>query len=43
MDSKELENEILYKIQTEFPLVKEPFAALAKSLEIEEDRVIKKI
>jgi DNA-binding Lrp family transcriptional regulator len=40
MDSKELENEILYKIQTEFPLVKEPFAALAKSLEIEEDRVI---
>ena len=40
MSKKELENEILYKIQTSFPLVKEPFKELAKELNVSEDEVI---
>jgi DNA-binding Lrp family transcriptional regulator len=40
MDKKELENEILYKIQTDFPLVERPFEDLAKKLDIREDEVI---
>jgi len=40
MSKKELENEVLYKIQTSFPLVKEPFKELAKELNVGEDEVI---
>jgi len=40
MDNKELENEILYKIQTAFPLVKEPFKKLADELGVDEKEII---
>jgi DNA-binding Lrp family transcriptional regulator len=38
--NQNLENEILYKIQTDFPLVKEPFKKLADELNISEKEVI---
>ncbi len=40
MSTYELENEILYKIQTDFPLVAKPFEALAKEFGIGEDEVL---
>jgi DNA-binding Lrp family transcriptional regulator len=40
MENSELENEILYKMQTSFPLVKEPFKEIASLLNISEDEVI---
>jgi len=36
----DLENEVLYKIQTDFPLVKEPFKKLAKDLNTDENNII---
>ena len=40
MAKKDLENEILYKMQTSFPLVKEPFKELARLIKINENEVI---
>ncbi len=40
MNRQDLENELLYKIQTDFPLVPKPFEALAKSMNISEQEVL---
>lgn len=40
MDKQELTNEILYKIQSAFPLTKRPFLELAKELNVSEDEIL---
>ena len=38
---KNMKDEILYRIQKSFPLVKRPFEQIAKELNISEDEVLK--
>jgi len=40
MTQDELKNELLYKMQTSFPLVAKPFEALAKEFNVSEDKVL---
>ena len=43
MNLEELDNELLYKMQTNFPLTPKPFEDLAKEFNVSEDTILKRV
>jgi len=40
MENRDMENELLFEMQNSFPMTKKPFEALAKTLNVTEEKIL---